>query len=117
MGEGSYGIVFAGSYDGNPVAVKRIYLSANIVDVDREVHLHKELNHGNVLKLLHVDVEQDNRDFKYLENNKYYILISITINFLKNPPLADISFSSCVPEHSQIIVKAITMGLLYRHTL
>ena len=27
--------------------------------------LHKELNHENVLKLLHVDVEQDNLDFKY----------------------------------------------------
>ena len=61
LGNGSFGIVYEGSFDGNPVAVKKILLDK----VGREVDLHKELNHENVLKLLHVDVEQDNLDFKY----------------------------------------------------
>ena len=61
LGRGGYGTVFLGSYEGNQVAVKRI--PAGILDdekdLQREVKLHKKLDHENVLKLLHVDEEKD----------------------------------------------------------
>ena len=61
LGRGGFGIVFLGSFEGNQVAVKRIPVGVfeNETDLQREIELHKQLDHQNVLKLLHVDEEKD----------------------------------------------------------
>ncbi len=62
IGRGGFGIVFAGTFQGNYVAVKKIsaeVVEENRIDFEREMELHKELDHENVLKLLHVDEEKD----------------------------------------------------------
>ena len=64
LGRGGFGTVFLGTFEGNNVAVKKIPVSVldeEICkeDLQREIELHKQLDHQNVLKLLHVDEEKD----------------------------------------------------------
>ena len=61
LGRGGFGTVFLGTFEGNNVAVKKIPVGVldNENDLQREVELHKQLDHQNVLKLLHVDDEKD----------------------------------------------------------
>lgn len=59
LGRGQYGIVYQGIFRGKPVAVKRVQL----IDVENskiEEDL-KNLNHPNVLKLLHSESDIDFR--------------------------------------------------------
>ena len=58
LGEGGFGDVYRGSFDGQTVAVKRIVLDK--VDTNEEAFL-SEYEHPNVLKLFHTE---QNRDFK-----------------------------------------------------
>ena len=53
--------MFHGTFEGNQVAVKKIPVGVldNENDLQREIELHKQLDHQNVLKLLHVDEEKD----------------------------------------------------------
>ena len=61
LGRGGFGTVFLGFFEGNKVAVKRIPVGVldEENDLQREIELHKQLDHQNVLKLLHVDEEKD----------------------------------------------------------
>ena len=61
LGRGGFGTVFLGIFEGNKVAVKKIPVEVldNETDLQREIELHKKLDHQNVLKLLHVDEEKD----------------------------------------------------------
>ena len=64
LGRGGFATVFLGTFEGNNVAVKKIPVSVldeEICkeDLQREIELHKQLDHQNVLKLLHVDEEKD----------------------------------------------------------
>ena len=61
LGRGGFATVFLGTFEGNNVAVKKIPVGVldNENDLQREVELHKQLDHQNVLKLLHVDEEKD----------------------------------------------------------
>jgi serine/threonine protein kinase len=61
LGKGAFGIVYEGVWDGNTVAVKRIPIDHAAND-EREEKALKILNHINVNKLLHVEMDQD---FKY----------------------------------------------------
>lgn len=67
LGRGFSAQVFSGTFNGKDVAVKRIEKSVGL-NLDRaaqelEEETMKNLDHPNVLKLLHV---QDDNDFKYL---------------------------------------------------
>jgi serine/threonine protein kinase len=53
LGSGGYSFVFAGTYKGKVVAVKRILL-LNAGD-DNEVKVMQQLDHPNIVKLLHVE--------------------------------------------------------------
>lgn len=62
LGRGAFGTVFLGTLDGVEVAVKRVQL----LDLEEGVHTREEnamklLDHPNVLKLIHVE---ENEDFK-----------------------------------------------------
>jgi serine/threonine protein kinase len=53
--------VFCGTLNGLPLAVKRIQLHDLEESIHREETTMRQLDHPNVLKLLHV---QENEDFK-----------------------------------------------------
>jgi serine/threonine protein kinase len=59
LGSGGYSHVFAGTYKGKDVAVKRIQL-LDAAD-DNEVKVMQQLDHPNIVKLLHVE---NNDDFR-----------------------------------------------------
>ena len=59
LGSGGYSHVFAGTYKDQVVAVKRILL-LNATD-DNEVKVMQQLDHPNIVKLLHVE---NNDDFR-----------------------------------------------------
>lgn len=50
LGKGGYGVVFAGTYNGDPVAIKRVPLTDDPTELREEEALQK-LNHPNVIKL------------------------------------------------------------------
>lgn len=60
LGSGGYGVVFAGTYDGNPVAIKRIQLTDDLTELLREEDALKKF-HRNVVKLYSIT---SNDDFK-----------------------------------------------------
>jgi serine/threonine protein kinase len=55
LGTGAYGTVFEGQWRGIPVAVKRVMKNSTN---ERKKTLLK-LNHRNVIKLFHIDSDQD----------------------------------------------------------
>jgi serine/threonine-protein kinase/endoribonuclease IRE1 len=59
LGSGGYSHVFAGTYKGKDVAVKRIQL-LDAAD-DNEVKVMQQLDHPNIVKLLHVEKNDDFR--------------------------------------------------------
>ena len=59
LGSGGYSHVFAGTYKGKDVAVKRIQL-LDAAD-DNEIKVMQQLDHPNIIKLLHVE---NNDDFR-----------------------------------------------------
>jgi serine/threonine-protein kinase/endoribonuclease IRE1 len=63
LGEGGFAIVFEGAWDGVKVAVKRIPLE-KAVSIEQEVKALQMLDHPNVIKLFHMEEDQDFRYFK-----------------------------------------------------
>jgi hypothetical protein len=61
LGEGGFAMVFEGALDGVKVAVKRIPLEKAACN-EPEVKALQMLDHTNVIKLFHVEEDQD---FKY----------------------------------------------------
>ena len=56
LGEGRYGSVFLGRFNGKEVAVKRLDKD---IDVKNEELALKQLDHPNVIKLLHSESDND----------------------------------------------------------
>ena len=56
LGEGGYGAVFQGKFNGIKVAVKRVEL---LKVVENEELALKQLDHPNVIKLLHSESDND----------------------------------------------------------
>ncbi|KZS01475.1 Uncharacterized protein APZ42_001857, partial [Daphnia magna] len=56
LGEGNYGSVFRGEFEGRQVAVKRILL--NKINKNEEECLQK-LKHSNIIKLFHIESDND----------------------------------------------------------
>jgi hypothetical protein len=55
-GYGRYGTVFEGHWRGIPVAVKRV--PNNSINEQDESSLLMKLNHRNVIKLFHIDIDE-----------------------------------------------------------
>ena len=57
LGEGGYGSVFPGTFQGNNVAVKRVL----VIDAtnENEENILQQLNHPNIVKLFHFYSEND----------------------------------------------------------
>lgn len=62
LGSGGYGVVFAGTYNCVPVAIKRIQITDDLTDLLREEDALQKLNHPNVIKLYFITTDDD---FKY----------------------------------------------------
>ncbi|KAK4004397.1 hypothetical protein OUZ56_006132 [Daphnia magna] len=61
LGKGSFGQVFEGKFNGDPVAVKQMTTTtAQKEYIQREMSTHTELNHVNVVKVLDVADSADN---------------------------------------------------------
>ncbi|KZS02643.1 Uncharacterized protein APZ42_000240 [Daphnia magna] len=59
LGSGTFGHVFEGTFNGDPVAVKQMTTTtAEIIQIEMNTHI--ELNHVNVVKLLDVADSADN---------------------------------------------------------
>ena len=61
LGDGGFGVVFKGNFDGVDVAIKRIELARlrSTTFTDREIKYQREMNHPNVVKLLHVEEDEN----------------------------------------------------------
>ena len=57
LGDGGYGSVFPGTFQGNNVAVKRV-LVINATN-ENEEKIMQQLNHPNIVKLFHFYSEND----------------------------------------------------------
>jgi predicted Ser/Thr protein kinase len=68
LGKGGFAIVFEGTWGGVKVAVKRI-LKSDAVTKEQEEKALKMLDHINVIKLFHVEEDQD---FKYWHNGTVF---------------------------------------------
>jgi hypothetical protein len=68
LGVGGFATVFEGAWRGVKVAVKRIPLEKAAGNEQEEKAL-KMLDHTNVIKLFHVEEDQD---FKYLKNENSF---------------------------------------------
>jgi predicted Ser/Thr protein kinase len=58
LGEGTFGVVHPGTFEGNAVAVK-VFKFERKKDQKREMEEHFRLDHENVLKLFHLDELRD----------------------------------------------------------
>jgi serine/threonine protein kinase len=65
LGKGKYGIVYEGVWGENQVAIKRIPIDNVAICNEREESALKMFHHEHVIKLFHVEEDQD---FKYLSN-------------------------------------------------
>jgi serine/threonine protein kinase len=68
LGVGGFGTVYEGVWGGTKVAVKRILIKDAASNEQEEKAL-KMLHHPNVIKLFHVEEDQD---FKYLKNSNSF---------------------------------------------
>lgn len=60
LGRGGFAIVYSGTLDGNPVAVKRIQRDVVANESNkREEEALRRLDHPNVINLLHVEEDDD----------------------------------------------------------
>jgi hypothetical protein len=70
LGKGNYGIVYEGALGEIKVAVKRIPLeNVAIISNEQEEMALKILDHTNVIKLFHVEEDQN---FKYFKNQTVF---------------------------------------------
>jgi predicted Ser/Thr protein kinase len=65
LGKGTFGIVFEGTWCNLKVAIKRIPIDNVAICNEREESALKMFHHEHVIKLFHVEEDQD---FKYLSN-------------------------------------------------
>jgi serine/threonine-protein kinase/endoribonuclease IRE1 len=79
LGVGGCATVFEGTLDGVKVAVKRIPLE-KAASNEQEVNALKMLDHTNVIKLFHV---QEDQDFKYLKNQTVFELAFLKLFEIK----------------------------------
>lgn len=63
LGSGGHSFVFLGKYGQNTVAVKRVQKVQIPSEGSREEEALKQLNHPNIVKLLHVE---DQQHFRYV---------------------------------------------------
>ena len=63
LGRGTFGSVYEGVWGETKVAVKRIALE-NAVSSEQEINALTKCNHENIIKLFHVEEDQD---FRYLK--------------------------------------------------
>jgi serine/threonine protein kinase len=68
LGVGGFGTVYQGVWGKTKVAVKRILIKDAASNEQEEKAL-KLLDHPNVIKLFHVEEDQD---FKYLKNQTFF---------------------------------------------
>ena len=62
LGEGGFGLVCRGTFRGRDVAIKKVPIIRRIPErAARECELMRELDHPNVLKLLHVEERNEIR--------------------------------------------------------
>jgi serine/threonine protein kinase len=59
IGRGSHGVVYAGTFKGEEVAVKRIQLMD--YEYDREAIINPFLNHPNIVQFKHYEEDEDFR--------------------------------------------------------
>lgn len=59
LGRGNYGVVFQGAWCGKSVAVKRVQLVDVVEGASQEETTLLQLHHENVLKLFHVEMDDD----------------------------------------------------------
>ncbi len=59
LGKGRFGAVYGGTFQEKPVAVKKVQLTD--AQIEREYAALQQLEHENVVKLLHVEDDQQFR--------------------------------------------------------
>lgn len=111
LGRGRYAIVFRGTLNRQPVAVKRIQL----IDVHQEddgeedpAGIISQLHHPNVVKLLHVET-----DIHY----KYYALelCAASLDQLFRPEGDPKKYRGPMPPYDLIVLLQLASGLQYIH--
>ena len=74
LGSGGFSTVHLGRFYGNKVAVKKIQIHMS-TNEEREIHLHAQLNHKNVLSII---TATEDEDFRYM-----FCFILLLLLFLK----------------------------------
>ncbi|XP_057371838.1 uncharacterized protein LOC130692784 isoform X2 [Daphnia carinata] len=110
-GQGAYGIVYAGRYDGKPVAVKRlsrdVYVSESTKrEMKREVKGHSQMDHENVLKLLHIDEEK--------HSSFIYLVLELCAGTLTN--FCEKKYQGPPLPQDELVLYQIANGLHYIHS-
>ena len=73
LGRGCEGtVVFSGHFNEQPVAVKRVLLTNNVQQVDRELEALLHLNHPRIVQLFHFE-----KEFPFLYVLKFFLVCSI----------------------------------------
>jgi len=62
LGKGGFADVFRGTYNGSPVAIKRVLQTSASLDSEREREALTQLDHPNIINLLH---EDEDINFRY----------------------------------------------------
>ncbi|KAI9561449.1 hypothetical protein GHT06_012406 [Daphnia sinensis] len=103
LGEGSYGNVYRGIFNGESVAVKKILLKRSVKE-EREVELQIKLNHKNVLAILNVAEDDDFR----------YIVLELCAGTLEE--VINKTFKGPILPPDQVVLYEIADGLYYVHS-